>query len=269
MSNYEDNGVASAFSVDDDTAYIHTESGGVSQVSVSITISTKALGADAFIKMEETHDFGVAVLPGEAAIKRSDILDVLRDQVLQEAQKTVKEIREAVAAAPRGNVSVHPATPQAAPQGAKFGQAAPAAGPAATVAVANGATASAGGVDWRSVPSKFGDGELRFISTASMPTEQMEADVATWLRNNGLNPDAFKMFDNRVGPRGLEAGQSAGCVAAVKVARDAEAYVTPDVAKAAICRVKHNSNGTNYIYWTKEGEAAFKFGALNPLKTEA
>jgi hypothetical protein len=120
-----------------------------------------------------------------------------------------------------------------------------------------------------SVPSKFGDGELRFISTASYSTSQLESEVGNWLRQHAMNPDAFKVWDNRPGQKGLEAGVPNGCVAAVKISKDAQEFVTGEIANQAIARVKFNSNGSLYIWFTKEAEAAIKYGALNGVKLEA
>ena len=265
-----DNSVATNYSIEEDVAVIPNPQGGVSQVSVSITLSTKALGADAFLKLEEIYDFGTPVSDGEAIVRRSEMIDILRDQVILEAKNVVDAVREVVATTPKGSVSVHPVNPVVA-SGTQTGSVSPAfSGAKATVAVANGATpAPVGGAQWASVPSKFGDGELRFITTASYPTSQLEAEVGNWLRQHGLNPDAFKVWDNRPGAKGLEAGVPNGCVAAVKVGKDAQSFVQGDIANQAIARVKFNSNGSLYIWLTKEADAALKYGALNGVKLEA
>lgn len=265
-----DNSVATNYSIEEDVAVIPNPQGGVSQVSVSITLSTKALGADAFLKVEETYDFGIPATDADAIVRRSEMVDILRDQVIAEAKNLVDAVREEIAATPKGAVSVHPVNPVSA-SGTQAGTISPAfSGAQATVAVANGATpAPAGGAQWASVPSKFGDGELRFITTASYSTSLLEAEVGNWLRQHGLNPDAFKVWDNRPGARGLEAGVPNGCVAAVKVSKEAQNYVQGDIANQAIARVKFNANGSLYIWLTKEADAALKYGALNGVKLEA
>jgi hypothetical protein len=267
--DYENNNDDYTFEVDHEPTY--TANGGVSQVSVSVTLSTKALGADAFIKLEETWDFHTPASPGEAACQRAEIIEVLRDQAMGEAKKTVAEVRAFVASTPKGAVSVHDVNPNAAPTASQFGQAAPASGPAATVAVANGAApASSGGLEWRSLPDRFDDTkQFRYVSTISQPSEVLVAQVNQWLVANGFNPDAFKVWDNRTGPRGLEAGVPQSCVAAVKVGKDAESYVSPDLARQQLARVKHNADGSLYIWFTKEAEAAIKYGALDQLKLGA
>lgn len=271
MSNKNDsNYIASDFTIEDDVAIINNPEGGVSSVSVSITLSTKALGADAFIKLEETFEFGFLANDSAAVARRAEMVDILRDQVIMEAKGVVEAVREAVATTPKGSVSIHPVNAVSA-SGAQAGSVAPAfSGPQATVAVANGAApAPAGGAQWMSVPSKFGDGELRFITTATYSSSQLEAEVGNWLRQHGLNPDAFKVWDNRPGAKGLEAGVPNGCVAAIKISKEAQAYVAGDIANQAIGRVKFNNNGSLYIWLTKEAEAAIKYGALDGVKLEA
>lgn len=244
--------------------------GGISHTSVSITLSTKALGVDAFIKLEETFAFSGPVDAATAIIKRDDMLEVLRDQVIEQALSAGEAVREAVARAPRGNVSVTPVQQAPRNEGTQVGQFAPAAGgPAATVAVANGAApapVAAGAQEWMSVPSRFGDGEIRFLTSAAYSTERMEADVASWLQSKGLNPGAFKVWDNRTGPRGMEAGNPNGCVANIKIAKEAQEFVPGDIANLAVGRVKFNANGTLYVWLTKEAEAALKYGALDGIK---
>lgn len=257
------------FSVDDEqnTATIPVDApGGISQVTASVTVSAKPLGGDAFIKLEETFTFTEPVDAGIALMKRDDMVEVLRDQAIAQAQAAADAIRKHVADNPRGHVSVHPVSVPAQPAGSQFGQQAPAFGAAATAAVANGATpAQTGGLQWGSVKSRFGDGELRFVTTASQSTDELRALVLDEMRKKGINPEALVVWDNRTGQKGLEAGVPAGCVAAVKVSKEAQEFVPAEVQGIALARVKHNANGSVYVYFTKEGEAALKFGALSRI----
>lgn len=249
------------------TAVINAATGGVSQVTASITIAAKPLGGDAFIKLEETFTFDTPVDQGTAIIKRDEIVDILREQALQQAQTTADAIRKHIAENPRGNVSVH-TVGQSTPQGTQAGTEAPRFGTQATVAVANGAAAptTTGGLQWSSVKSKFGEGELRFVTTASQSSDELKAMVLSQMQAKGLNPEALVVWDNRTGARGLEAGVPAGCVAAVKVSKDAQDFVPLEVQSIALARVKHNADGSIYVWLTKEGESALKFGALDRIK---
>lgn len=257
---------SSEFTVEGDAANIPAENGGVRAVSVSITVNAKALGADMFVKLEESFEFATPTDESNAVFKREEIAQILREQAISVAKDSADEFRAAVAATPRGSVSVHQVIPTQN-TGTQAGAVAPVAGAAATVAVANGAAPTTG--SWMSVPSKFGDGELRFLPTSVYSSQQLEAEVGGWLRNHGLNPDAFKVWDNRPGQKGLEAGVPNGCVAAIKITKDAQAFVAGDIANQAIGRVKFNSNGSLYIWLTKEAEAAIKYGALDRVKLEA
>lgn len=230
---------------------------GVRSTSVSITLNAKSLGVDAFVKVEETREFPELATPADAIIIREELASILTDQALGIIATTAETVKAKLAEMPRGHVSVHQVNP-AAPQGVAAGTQAPAQpGPAQVAAVANGASFQ---TEWKSVPSKFGDGELRFITTASYSTGQLEADVANWLRSKGLNPILFKVWDNRPGARGLEAGVPNGSVAAVKVSREIIDACPPDFQKIPAARVKFNSDGTLYVYFTKEFDAFLKYG---------
>lgn len=230
---------------------------GVRSTSVSITLNAKSLGVDAFVKVEETREFPELASPADAIVVREELATILTDQALGIIAQTAETVKAKLAEMPRGHVSVHQVNP-AAPQGVAAGTPAPVqAGPAQVAAVANGASFQ---TEWRSVPSKFGDGELRFVSTASYSTGQLEADVANWLRSRNLNPVLFKVWDNRPGARGLEAGVPNGSVAAVKVSREIIDACPPDFQKVPAARVKFNSDGSLYVYFTKEFEAFLKYG---------
>lgn len=252
--------------VENENSFFVNKNPGVSQVTVSITVSAKPLGGDAYIKMEEVFDFITPVSPAEAEETREYIVGNLRNQILKEAVKTAEQIRVTVAETPRSNVSVHPV---AVPvnTGTQFGKFVPNGGAASTVGVANGASVSNGSNAWGSVKSKFGEGELRFLTTSAMSTEDLKTKVLSFLKDkHNLNPEAFVVWDNRIGPRGLEAGVSSGCVTAVKISKEAQSFVSPELHSAAIARSKFNADGSVYVWLTKEAEAALKFGALDALK---
>lgn len=241
-------------------------SNGVRSTSVSITLNAKSLGVDAFVKVEETREFPELASAADAIIIREELASILTDQALAIIADTAETVKAKLAEMPRGHVSVHQVNP-AAPQGVAAGTPAPAQpGPAQVAAVANGASFQ---TEWRSIPSKFGDGELRFITTASYSTGQLEADVANWLRSKGLNPILFKVWDNRPGARGLEAGVPNGSVAAVKVGREIIDACPPDFQKIPAARVKFNSDGTLYVYFTKEFESFLKYGGGNIFGAQA
>ena len=132
-------------------------------------------------------------------------------------------------------------------------------------AVANGAAFQS---DWRTIASKFGDGDMRYLSMASYSTQRLEQDSAVWLNNQGPNPTLFKVWDNRSGPRGLEANVPNGSVATIKIGRDIIDACPPDFQRIPAARVKFNSDGTLYIYFTKEFESFLKFGGSNIFSTQ-
>jgi len=240
-----------------------TQNGGVRSTTVKFTASGKPFGADIFITVETTHEFP-NLADDEAVLNRQEELAVqLRAQVLDIVKEAVSSTREAAANAPKGQASIHPAAPvQAAP--AQYNTQAPAGtGPQAVVAVANGATQAQG--DWRSVPSRFGDGQIRFVSSLAYPSDQLKADVSRWIAAQGINPDLFDVWDERTGPKGAEAGQPIGSVFNIKVKKEAQNIVPEDFHRNAAGRGKFNNDGTIYPYWSKDFEAFLKFGGKSQL----
>jgi hypothetical protein len=243
-----------------------TQNGGVRSTTVKFTANGKPFGADVFITVETTHEF-TNLADDETVLNRQEELAVqLRAQVLDIVKEAVSSTREAAANAPKGQVSIHPAAPiQAAP--AYAGVQAPAGtGSQAVVAVANGATQAQG--DWRSVPSRFGDGQIRFVSSLAYPSEQLKADVARWIAAQGLNADLFDVWDERTGPKGAEAGNPIGSVFNIKVKKDYQNLVPEDFHRNAAGRGKFNNDGSVYPYWTKDFEAFIKFGGKAQLSSD-
>jgi len=235
--------------------------GGVRSTSVSVTLNGKSLGVDAFIKLEETFEFSDAASEADAIFKRDEVSAILTDQILEIVAKTAESVR-AVSQQARPVASQQY---QPAPQQQQY-QPAPAYTPAQQVqAVANGASFQS---DWRTIASKFGDGDMRYLSIASYSTQRLEQDSAAWLNGHGLNPTLFKVWDNRPGPRGLEANVPNGSVATIKIGRDIIDACPPDFQRIPAARVKFNSDGSLYIYFTKEFEAFLKFGGSNIFSTQ-
>jgi len=50
------------------------------------------------------------------------------------------------------------------------------------------------------------------------------------------------------------------------VAKEAQEFVPAEIQTTALARAKHNADGSLYVWLTKEGEAALKFGALDRIK---
>jgi hypothetical protein len=237
--------------------------GGVRQTSVSITGNGKSRGADVFIKFEEVFEFIEPVTSDEAADKRDELLLILTAQLDQALEIAADKFRASVASTPRGAASVHQVNPVQVPAGSQAGQPVVGTGAQAIQAVANGASFA---TEWRSAPSRFGDGDIRFLPTSVYPSAKLESEINNWLISKGFNPVAFKIWDNRPGLKGLEAGVPNGAVAAVKISQEFAGTVAPELARNAAARVKFNSDGSLYIWFTKEFEAAVKYNAVESLK---
>lgn len=233
------------------------KNGGIKTTSVKYTGSGKPFGADIFIGVEAVYEFNTLASDEEAAQVQEDLAVQLQAQVLELVKQAVANTKSAIASQPRGQVSVHPATPQVT-EGTQSGTVAPSGtAPNAVRAVANGAQQSQG--DWRSVNSRFGDGQIRFISSQAYPSDALKADVYKWIEGQGIDPNIFDIWDERTGPRGAEAGNPIGSVFNIKVKKDFQDLVTEEFHKNAAGRGKFNNDGSIYPYWSKDFEAFLKY----------
>jgi hypothetical protein len=251
--------------------------GGYKNVTVSVSMSGKPLGVDAWVKVEGSWEFPEPVDKAGFEERHSLMLEHLESALLEDVEGLASTVRTAAAQRPQGHASVHPVNPAPAPQGTQAGV--QAAGPAAVqaVQVANGAAPQqSGGLVWASAPDRFdGSKQVRYVTSGSYSTEQMRADVATWLTGKGLNADAFITWDERTGPRGAESGAAISSVAAVKVKDDylphlpSEAVMTQNGKGKAVARAKFNHDGSLYIWFDKGFEAALKYGACSAVQAGA
>ena len=247
----------------------NTETREVRSTSVSITLNAKPLGVDAFIKLEETREFAEPISSLDALVKREELAALLTEQALAIVADTARTVKEFIASNPVGHVSVHPVAPAQAPAGSQVGAVAPAgSGAPAITAVANGA---APGGDWRNAVDRFDANKtVRYLSTASYSTDQMRFAASQWLASQGFDGQMFDVWDER---SDAEQGKPISSVCNVKVGKDnaylvpSEVVKTPNGGNKAVARAKFNHDGSLYFYWTKEAEAAVKYGAFAPLKS--
>jgi hypothetical protein len=208
----------------------------VTAVSVSVTQSIKLSGDLVSITLSETRELEGAS-DFDAVIVRTEISEALQEQGQDFLNKA------------KANAPVQAPRPVAqAPAPVQVAQA------AVQAAVHTPATAGGG---WMSVPSRFGDGDIRFLPTSVYSTMQLETDIAAFLAQHNLDIRFFKVWDNRPGPRGMEAGTPSGAVAAVKLNDGAPGK--EQLGNNAAVRVKFNNDGSLYCWFTKEFEAALKF----------
>jgi hypothetical protein len=245
------------------TNFDSVDNGGVRSTTVKFTASGKPFGADVFITVETSHEFATLANDEQVLARQEELAIQLQAQVLDMVKGAVSATRNAAASEPKGQVSIHPVAPvQSAPSQA--GAPAPAGtGAPAVVAVANGATQAQG--DWRSVPSRFGDGQIRFIASTAYSSDQLKADVYAWISQQGLDASLFDVWDERTGPRGAEAGQPIGSVFNIKVKKEAQSRVPDDFHRNAAGRGKFNNDGSIYPYWSKDFDAFLKYGGKAQL----
>lgn len=232
--------------------------GGVRSTTVKFTASGKPFGADVFLSIETEYEFDTLAYDDEVMEKQELLAIQLQAQVTDLIKNAALATKEAAINTPKGQVSIHPASGVTAIPATQYNTVAPAGTTAqAVVAVANGAPQSQG--DWRSVPSRFGDGQVRFLSTAAYPTDRLKTDIGSWIVKQGLNADLFDIWDERVGAKGAEAGNPIGSVFNIKVKKDAQHLVPEDFHRNAAGRGKFNNDGSLYIYWSKDFDAYLKF----------
>jgi len=236
----------------------------VRSTSVAITLNAKQFGVDAFIKLEQTCEFTELVTEVDALVKREELAALLTEQALVLATDTANKVR--------AYSETHPAVQPVTPVATQRGYAAPAgSGADAIRAVANGATPTDG--DWRTAVDAFDSAKtVRYLATTAYPSDNMKVAAANWLRQQGLNPEAFDVWDER---RDAENGKPISSVCNIKVKeayRDKaprEIVFTDRGGVKAVARAKFNGDGSLYFHWAnKSVDAAVKYGAFNAL-TEA
>ena len=218
----------------------------VTAVTVSITQSIKLAGDLVSITLGETRELEGAS-DFDALTVRNEITEILQEQGQDFLNKA--KANGPVQAAPRA-VTGPGTAPVAVPS---YQATAPV--QAAVASAVNSAPVNNGG--WLSVPSRFGDGDIRFLPCSAYPTAQLEAEVASFLAGHNLDARYFKVWDNRPGPRGMEAGVASGALAAVKLVDGAPGK--DQLGNNAALRAKFNNDGSLYLWFTKEFEAALKF----------
>lgn len=244
--------------------------GGVKSTTIKYTGSGKPFGVDIFISVETIHEWPDVVDDDTALARQAELSEQLTMQVTDLIKCAALSVKEEIAAMPKGQASVHPVQPNQF-AGTQAGTQAPQGGGQATVvAVANGASDLGNG--WLSVPSRFGDGQVRFVSSSVYSSDQLKADVANWITSQGLNASHFDIWDERVGPRGAESGAQIGSVFNIKVKKDSQDLVPSKFHRNAAGRGKFNNDGSIYPYWSKEFidfldeyGGRDKFAASNPF----
>lgn len=240
----------------------HTENSKVTHTSVKVTLNAKSLGVDAFFTVEETHEFIGDANVVDAAIKRDEVAALLVEQLLN----IINDSSATVKAAAKNSAPAVVPQPVAAPL-APAGTGAP-----AITAVANGA---AHGTGWATAPDRFDAAkQVRFLTRAVFPSDNLKAACFAWLVSQGFNADMFDVWDER---NDAEQGKPVSSIANIKVKKDfvglvpgaAAAISTPSGGSKAVARARFNADGSVWCYWAKEFEAASKYGAAEALKAGA
>lgn len=248
--------------------------GGIKSTTVKYTGSGKPFGLDSFISIDVVYEWSDYADEETVFRKQEELLDQLTLQTTDLIQKSASTVKNIIANAPKAQAPspvqyapapLNPVTPMhenpAPPMHGKpapFGTGAP-----AVLAVANGATPQEG--NWVSVPSRFGDGQIRFISSSVYSSDQLKADVFTWIQGQGINPGYFDVWDERTGPRGAESGNPIGSVFNIKIKKEYAHVVPEEFGRNAAGRGKFNNDGSIYPYWAKDFQSFLKYGGSSSL----
>lgn len=236
-----------------------SEQAEVRSTSVSITLNGKGVaGVDAFIKLEETLEFPESITELDALVKREECYNRLSIQIL--------EVMRDLASTVKGSVPP-PAVAAPAVVGGHQVQM-PVNGATAIAGVANAAV-GAGALDWRNAPDRFDATKtVRYLSTTSFTMDQLRAAANAWLSQAGFNAACFDVWDER---GDAEKGRPISSICNIKVKKELHSLVPTDVVATntggvkAVARAKFNSDGSLFFYWSKDAEAAVKYGAFAPL----
>lgn len=109
-----------------------------------------------------------------------------------------------------------------------------------------------GGVPWVHGTKPNGGGAIRYVPSSLFPTESFQQVVGQVLAAQGLNPAGFEVWDNRVGQYGLESGNSAYSVGAVKPASH------NPLAQMVGQTSGGNPKATHYVEFNDDGSLAVK-----------
>ena len=219
-----------------------TKVNDVKSTSVSITLNAKSLGVDAFIKLEQTCEFAIPISEVDALVKREEMAALLTEQTLAIVNDTTRQVSQ-------------------------FSKANNIAPTADTIRHA----ANNGGLEWRSAVDTFDSAkQVRYVSTASIPTDVLKQKASEWISQQGYNAEAFDVWDER---KDAESGKPISSVCNIKVKEEYRNALPTDLiftekgGVKAVIRAKFNSDGSIYFHWTnKQVETAVKYGAFDSLK---
>ena len=108
------------------------------------------------------------------------------------------------------------------------------------------------GLQWATGQRPQGKGTVRYVTSASLPTDQLKTAVAAAIREAGDDPDKFAIFDNRVGERGFESGGLNYSVAAVKPKNDTP--LAQQLGSRGVYFVDFNDDGTIRVKASRDYE---------------
>ena len=114
---------------------------------------------------------------------------------------------------------------------------------------------SNGSMQWAIAYKPKGAGTFDYLPTSVYPTERFIAEAKTKLPELGLPIEEVVVFDDRGGPKGIEAGQEYYCAGKVKARSDSNLAKAMQ-GKTIVGNIDFNRDGSLRVSLSRDGKAA-------------
>lgn len=189
---------------------------GITSFEVSATYGDKVNGILVSQTTRLGYEFGRPVQSVDLVEPHAEASGLAYDLAQRDVEQRVAEIK---ANQPAPTI---PAAPQPQTQAAGAGA------PPPQVPQAPAAAPAPSGDGWAVGQKPNGKGQIRYVTTNAMSTDAFRDAIAQAIAAAGYDPSSYLIYDNRVGDRGLEAGETNWSVANVKPAEGNPMADDPD-----------------------------------------
>lgn len=128
--------------------------------------------------------------------------------------------------------------------------------PASSVAPA-AVSAPVGGLDWKIAYKPNGAGSFEYPSTVSYSKEKFIEEAKRIIPTLGIDPAEVVVFDDRGGPKGIEAGNEYYCAGKVKARQDSM-LMRAMQGKSIVANIDFNRDGTLKMSLSRDGKTAMQ-----------
>jgi hypothetical protein len=113
--------------------------------------------------------------------------------------------------------------------------------------------------DWKTAFKPNGAGSFEYLSTSAFSTERFVQEAKAQIPSLGIDPEQVVVFDDRHGPKGIEAGNEYYCAGKIKARQDSKLLQAMQ-GKAIVGNIDFNRDGTLKVSLSRDGKTAV--GAL-------